>query len=111
MTLTKEQWIELSNLFHKHFDFMATTDTDINAFGNAASFPAIVKIVEDFLTKRPLDWQPGAPSLSGRYFLITKMVPFPHDYYPYDPDDAEWDTDEVLFHFGPIPPAPKIDRT
>ena len=109
MTLTKEQWIELSNLFYKHFDCHAEDDGP--EWKLATTFPAIVKVVEDFLSKRPLDWQPGAPSEAGRYFLITKMVPFPHDYYPYDPDDAEWDTDEVLFHFGPIPPAPKIDRT
>ena len=108
MTLTKEQWIELSDIFHKSYDVWAIDD---DGLGPYVHFPSLVKIVEDFLSKRPLDWQPGAPSTAGRYFLITKVVPFPHDYYPYDPDDAEWDTDEVLFHFGPIPPAPKIDRT
>lgn len=106
MTLTKEQWIELSNIFHNRFDVVDSLKEQ-----PAVSFSALVDIIEEFLTKRPLDWQPGAPSSAGRYFLITEQVPFPHDYYPYDPDDAEWDTDKVLFHFGPIPPAPKINRT
>lgn len=99
MELTKEQWTELNHIYY-----------NICSSYSCAKFPEVVKVVEDFLTKRPLDWQPGAPALSGRYFLITEQIPLPHD-YPYDPDDAEWDTDEVLFHFGPIPPAPKIDRT
>lgn len=107
MELTKEQLVELSDIFHNHFNCYASGDDEIVP---ATTFSAAVKVIEDFLTKRPLDWQPGAPALSGRYFLITEQIPFPHD-YSYDPDDSEWDTDEVLFHFGPIPPAPKIDRT
>ena len=42
MTLTKEQWIQLSNIFHKRCDGQI----------RVADFPAVVDIVEEFLSSQ-----------------------------------------------------------
>lgn len=47
MSLTKEQWIELSNIFHDKYDSWSYPLAE----QPSATFPAVVDIVEEFMDK------------------------------------------------------------
>ena len=52
-----------------------------------------------------IDWIPGPPDQSGDYLISSKHWPHP-SWEAYEPDSVRWDSDEVLFHVGPIPKTP-----
>lgn len=56
-----------------------------------------------------LEWKKGAPEEAGPYLIVTTKCQWPTP-IDYDPGHPYWDTDEVLFHIGPIPPVPQNDE-
>ena len=52
-----------------------------------------------------IDWIPGPPDLSGYYLISSKHSPDP-SWEAYEPDSVRWDSDEVMFHVGPIQKTP-----
>ena len=57
-----------------------------------------------------LEWKKGAPEKAGAYLIVTKKFRWPTYMDEYDPDHPLWGRDKLLWHIGPIPPAPKSDE-
>ena len=113
MKLTKEQYIQLSNIFHNLYDGWTFDQSNTEP---AATFSTVVDIVEQFLSCQVfpnnstpvasgIQWKKGPPPASGQYIVLTRNCNYAAIYH-YEPDDPEWDHDEVLWHIGPIPKEP-----
>jgi hypothetical protein len=105
MKLSHSQYKLLSHVFHHLAD--AWVDDDVPV----ATFSTCVAVVEEFLSRlepaapAQIDWKAGPPDQSGYYLISSKHSPDP-SWEAYEPDSVRWDSDEVLFHVGPIPKTP-----
>jgi hypothetical protein len=110
MKLSKEQHILLSNIFHHRYDGWVATDKGRQE-EPVVTFSTCEAVVEEFLSRiepaapAQIDWIPGPPDQSGDYLISSKHWPHP-SWEAYEPDSVRWDSDEVLFHVGPIPKTP-----
>lgn len=86
--------------------------------GTADSWPPMLQEVIDLaiaaLREQPapqaIEWKPGPPDKKGTYHIITRIGRIFDIYDQYDPADEYWNIDEVLFHIGPIPKPPDLNK-